>query len=71
MKKIASIVVVVFGLVLIGLNYTYNSNSNFKLMSSDTEKELVDQSDIEVEKSTFDVSKLNLPSVFDLLSKLI
>ena len=71
MKKISGIIVLVIGLVLFGLNYSYSSNPNFKLNSTGTDVELVDVNDIEAEESTFDVSKINLPSVFDLLSKLI
>jgi hypothetical protein len=71
MKKIAGIIVFVFGLVLIGLNYTSNNNSSFNLLNNSVDTELIDQKDVETKESAFDVSKINLPSVFDLLSKLI
>ena len=71
MKKVSGIIVFVIGLVLIGLNYSYNTNPGFKLTVKNTDVEQVNENDIKSEESAFDVSKINLPSVFDLLSKLI
>lgn len=66
MKKIASILTLVVGLVLLALNYhvaTYSRNSGstgtFHSQQAVKKKESKDK--------TFEVSNINLPSIFDAL----
>ena len=66
MKKIASIITLFVGLVLFALNYhvtTYSSQSSSAGFHHKTK--VIQKS--ESEDKTFDVSKINLPSIFDAL----
>jgi hypothetical protein len=66
MKKIASILTLFVGLILFALNYhvtTYSgqsSSTGFHKKSKPIEK-------TESEDKSFDVSNINLPSIFDVL----
>lgn len=66
MKKIASILTLIVGLVLLGLNYHVNTNSG----QTSTNGSFHKRSDVkksESEDKNYDVSKINLPSIFDAL----
>jgi len=68
MKKIASVITLSIGIVLLGLNHQTSLNSGF------SEVFAVKSQTTKVEKPTpvgksYDVSKINLPSIFDALIK--
>lgn len=66
MKKIASVITLFIGLVLLGLNYTTSVKSELSESFSSKPKATVVKQTTPVGKS-FDVTKINLPSIFDAL----
>jgi hypothetical protein len=71
MKKIATFILITIGLVLLGLNYSESSTTSTSLASV---KVKLNQAkivpEVENEDQSIDISKINLPTIFDALFKL-
>lgn len=72
MKKTASIIVLGLGLVLLALNYVDSNyrKANFSATQNKVEKQEVSV-ELENEDESLDASRINLPSIFNALIRLL
>lgn len=72
MKKIATFILLAIGLVLLGLNYNQSNTTSSTTLSSMKiqleENKIV--SEVADEDKSIDLSKINLPTIFDALFKI-
>ena len=72
MKKIATFILLAIGLVLLGLNYNQSNTTSSTTLSS-VKIQLEGNkivSEVDDEDKSIDLSKINLPTIFDALFKI-